>query len=315
MQHGCTNPLLSRPVPLYSAFSALIPALSTPHLPPPSVHALKLKPGWWSEARTAVRWWAGAPWRADFQRVVVSDQSWQHLIAARTECLRPLIRCYIDRRYPVWHRQRMGAADFLQAGGHFTPEDKRALAQGRHSELLALPEGFSLCLGLNDLHPEEGLWTLALRNAQQARVYQLSFGFCPSGSVLVGSVQGGKRSADFEPDVAIKALTKLCHGLRPQTLLVHALTALASRWACRDVRFVDPRYQAKSRWHRPPRHIRFDYGALFEELGMARLPHGHWRAPATLPRRPLSEVDARKRAQYRRRYDMLDGLREALQRR
>lgn len=301
-------------MPFSSSLSALAPVLASPHLPLPTADALKLKTGWWREARTTLRWWAGALWRTDFHHVVANDPAWQRLIASQPACLRPLIRCYIDRRYPVWQRQRMGAADFLKAGTHFSPEHKRMLAEGQHCELLALPEGFRLCLGINDLHPEEGIWTLSLRDAQQARVYQLSFGFCPAGSVLVGSVQGGKRHGGFEPDVAIKSLTKLCHGLRPQTLLVHALTALAQAWACRDVRFVDPVYQAKSRWNRPPRHIRFDYSALFEELGMERLPHGHWRAPATLPRRALSDVEARKRAQYRRRYDMLDGFSAALQR-
>lgn len=232
----------------------------------------------------------------------------------RPQCLRPLIRCYIDRRIPVWHRQRMGAADFQMAGKAFTSEHKFFLSEAKPWHVLDLGGGFSACLDLNDLHPEEGLWALSLRTAEQDRVFQLSFGFARDGAILVGSVQGGKRSTTFQPDVAIKALTKQCHGLRPQHLIVHLLMALAKQWNCSDVHFVDPRHQAKSRWYRPPHHIRFDYLGLFDELGMQQQVNGHWRAPLALPRRDLSEVDSRKRAQYRRRYDMLDAYSHALQR-
>lgn len=294
-----------------------LPTTPTPDFLPsgwdrPKVVDLGLKAGWWSQARTAMRWWMGAPWRGELQRVIASDPAWQKLVTQQAACLRPLIRCYIDRRYTVWQRQRLGTEDFRTAGRSFATEHKLRLAEGQSCPLLDLGEGYSVCLGLNDLHPEEGLWALSLRNADQARVFQLSFGFCPGGSLLVGSVQGGKRSDGFQPDAAIKAMTKLCHGLRPQHLIVHVLMALARRWQCRDVRFVDPRHQAKSRWHRPPRHIRFDYARLFSELGMRRLSGGHWCAPAELPRRDLSEVDSRKRAQYRRRHEMLDGLSAAL---
>ncbi|MCH8179952.1 MAG: DUF535 family protein [Proteobacteria bacterium] len=280
----------------------------------PDAVALQLKPGWWPQARTALRWWMGAPWRGELHRVIAADPVWQQLLAMQPQCLRPLIRCYIDRRYPVWQRQQLGTEDFRRAGQHFAPAHKLQLAQGQACELLPLGEGFSACLELNDLHPEEGLWALTLRAPEQSRVFQLSFAFCPGGSLLVGSVQGGKRREGFQPEVAIKALTKLCHGLRPQHLLIHLLMALAAKWGCQDVRFVAPRHQAKSRWHRPARHIRFDYEGLFKELGMSRLGHGHWRAPPQLARRDLAEVDSRKRAQYRRRHEMLDGFSEALRR-
>ena len=274
----------------------------------PPVAQMGLKPGWWVWLRTSVRWWFGTPWHAQLQGAIETDPAWHLLLARQAMYLRPLIRGYLDRRHPIWTRYAIGVTDFSTASTCFTPEQKAALASGRQSPLLELGEGFSLCLGLNDILPEEGLWALSLRNAQGARVFQMSFSFCPGGRIVVGSIQGGKRCDALDPEQAIRLLTKQCHGLRPQHLLAQALADLALVWRRQSVDFVAPRHQAKSRWHRPARNIRFNYATFFHECDMRRLQEGHWRLPQQLPRKALEDIEARKRALYRRRYAMLDQM-------
>ena len=274
----------------------------------PPLNAMGLKPGRWVAFTSALRWWLGRPWRQDLVAAIAGDVALQRITLEHATCLRPIIRGYQDRRIPIWQRPRIATVDFLMASRCFSAHQKMEMAAHRLTRLADLDGGFELCLGLNDILPEEGIWALSLRDAQGERVFQLAFGFHPGRQLVVGSVQGGRASALLQPEQAAKTLTKLCHGLRPPALLVFALSELARQWGCRAVTFVDPRFQAKSRWHRPPRHIRFDYTAMFRDHGMQRTPSGNWRLPDVLPRKALTEVESRKRAMYRRRHAWMDAL-------
>lgn len=51
-----------------------------------------------------------------------------------------------------------------------------------------------------------------------------------------------------------------------------------------------------------------DYDSFWLSLGGERRENGHFALPLTLPRKPMEEIASKKRAEYRRRYEMLDSL-------
>jgi len=57
--------------------------------------------------------------------------------------------------------------------------------------------------------------------------------------------------------------------------------------------------------------VHFDYRAFWSEAGGQAGAQGYWHLPLQAPRRPLEDIDARKRAMYRRRYTLLDDMTDA----
>ncbi|MFZ4550469.1 MAG: DUF535 family protein [Aquabacterium sp.] len=277
----------------------------------PPVHAMRMRSGRWAAWSARVRWWLSAPWRQSLTSALMIEPAWQALVLDNPLCLRPVMRCYVDRRVPLWRRPDWAAADFAAAGQHFSTRQKMDLAAGRESILVDLGEGFRLEMAFNSLYPEEGLWALRLVHGDATHVFQLTFSFLPHGRMLVGSVQGGASTETTPVPEVIKRFTKHFHGLRPQVFLVEALGVLAQRWR-QSVSFVSPRYQAKSRWYRVPKGISFDYEALFRDCSMVPKGAGRWGLPLPMPRREMSDIDARKRAMYRRRYAWLDDVAQRL---
>ena len=82
-----------------------LPTSPTPDFLPsgwgrPKVADLGLKAGWWSQARTALRWWMGAPWRGELQRVIAGDHVRHRLDITRPIPARVELFAW-NRRLPV----------------------------------------------------------------------------------------------------------------------------------------------------------------------------------------------------------------------
>ncbi len=272
----------------------------------PPMIAMQPKIGHWVQLLSRVKWALGKPWRSALHEVLSNDGQLASIVEARPILLRPLFRVYLDRRTFLWARQIHFANDFHSVSQRLCPKAKAALAAHGLITLVELPEGFSICFGINEIMPEEGVWALSLRDAEGRRVFHLTFGILPDDRIVVGSVQGGRQEADFEPGAVIRSFTKLCHGLRPHMFLAEILVCLSRAWACNSVEFVPLCYQARSRWNRPPRNIQFDYRAYFLECGMTQQDNALWRLPDQLPHKSLDEVESRKRSMYRKRYALLD---------
>ena len=56
-----------------------------------------------------------------------------------------------------------------------------------------------------------------------------------------------------------------------------------------------------------------DYDAFWREMGGEPGQEGHFLLPLTTLRRPLAEIASKKRAEYRRRYALLDAMNAALE--
>jgi len=173
-------------------------------------------------------------------------------------------------------------------------------------------EQFELHLGYDQRFRKEGEWVLSVRrqgNHAYVIALSLTLARCIDGRTLcyIGSVQG---AVNAQAD--IKSLTKALHGLRPATLLVYAAQRLAAILDATELRAVGRSIQvhrAKHLIHLPFLHaLSFDYDRLWGELGGTRRSDGWFTLPLGEVRRARADMPANKRAQYLRRYALLDDL-------
>jgi uncharacterized protein VirK/YbjX len=155
----------------------------------------------------------------------------------------------------------------------------------------------------------EGMLALSLFCGQH-RAYSLAFSLFGEGDrvgIFIGGLQGRSTEGSLE---RYKALTKSFHGLRPRDLLLDCLKMLAPAMNAR-------RILAVSESHRYVHHPYFgghgdsehtDYDKVWEDRGGNRVAPSHFELPLALCSRPLDDVPSRKRAQYRRRNEMLERL-------
>ena len=171
------------------------------------------------------------------------------------------------------------------------------LSYARHMQQegeLTLSLGFSDSLDTSEHHRWISSLTFVLRQG-------------PAGlELLVGGVQGGHSENSREE---IRLATQVFHGLRPKHLLVHLLREIATLWgATRILAVSDSAHCLTRARYRGRIRIASSYDELWRDLGGELLDEGFYELPVARERRPLEEVPSRKRAQYRRRYALLDSI-------
>ena len=91
-----------------------------------------------------------------------------------------------------------------------------------------------------------------------------------------------------------------------------ALRDVASVWGTQRLAGLDPAHHIKGRWNLRKRRLRFDYTAFWQEQGGELAADGHWTLPLQAAVRPLADVPSQKRAMYRRRQAMLQGMSQSI---
>jgi uncharacterized protein VirK/YbjX len=170
---------------------------------------------------------------------------------------------------------------------------------------------FSLRLFYHNIFEKEGeLSLLFYDERRKAMVFALSFcvSLCRPGrrEIFIGGLQGFKTANEREYVVAV---TREFFGLRPKALLVFALQQLAALWDVAAIHAVSN--QTRNLRHRP-KHIQADYDQFWRESGAALEPDGNFTLPVAFVSRDLASIKPNKRTMYRRRYQMLDKLGEAI---
>ena len=119
-------------------------------------------------------------------------------------------------------------------------------------------------------------------------------------------MQGPPREIDGL--ACVRQLTDAAHGMRPAYLLVFMLRTCAALWNVTRLIGIDEAYQVKGRWNHRATERLFDYAAFWSVAAGTPLPDGNWQLPVSVPRRPIEDVPAKRRAMYRRRYALLESL-------
>lgn len=155
----------------------------------------------------------------------------------------------------------------------------------------------------------EGPLVLNLFDGEE-RLYSLAFALRAQDGLIaaqVGAIQGRAL-----PDImeVYRQLTRTSHGMRPRDLLIELFRLFCAAVGIRRILLV-------SDSHRQHRDAYFgsaadavvaDYDAIWQDRGAHRVDAATFELPLHAIRRDASNVPARKRALYRRRYAMLDTL-------
>ncbi len=169
---------------------------------------------------------------------------------------------------------------------------------------------FTLELTMQINLDKEGDSTILMRNADGDVLAEMTFtllDYQNQRTLFIGGLQGGKRDLPHE---AIQNATKSCHGLFPKRLVMEAVCRFAERLhvdqilaVSNDVHiFRGERYQDKNK------KILSDYDTFWEAVGGERDNESYYHIPVAIARKDIAEIASKKRAEYRRRYELMDAI-------
>ncbi|MFH8136120.1 VirK/YbjX family protein [Pantoea osteomyelitidis] len=185
-----------------------------------------------------------------------------------------------------------------------SPGDKLlATLSGKNGEEFLL----HCCPGRFD---REGEVTLELRYQTQL-IASLSFSLIIENNqrtLLIGGLQGPRKHISND---VIRDATKAAQGLFPKRLLLEAVFILAEHCQVENIIAVgDTTHVFRSLRYRHSKNDHFfaSYSEFWLSLGGEARGDGLFRLPLSMTRKALENIASKKRAEYRRRYDLLDTL-------
>jgi len=267
---------------------------------------------WSAWLKTGARQWLSRPHRSPLLAALRQCPAWAARFGADARYFHSASSHFLDRRLGAAERMVVMANDLQQAAWHLPAALQHQLASGEPVRLWSLNDEVHLCLGWNDVSYHEGLWALSLRDGAGRRLYYLSFSFQGQAGLLVPTLQGPAQQDD-DARALVRQLTKQAEGLRPQHLLLAGLRAACALWSIERLAGIAPANHVKGRWNLRGKRLRFDYAALWQELGGWPAADGHWTLPLQAEARDAATIPSQKRAMYRRRQALLDSLQAAMQ--
>jgi uncharacterized protein VirK/YbjX len=213
-----------------------------------------------------------------------------------------------------------GTERLARIEGHFAAVDRlgRPLDFAADEKLVLFDagefmEGVRIVLDQPPWFMREGQLTLSLFH-RDFRAFSLAFSLWdgPDGlEALIGAVQG--RSSPHALAL-YRDMTKAFQGARPRDLLIELFRMLCRELGVSTIRAVSD----ACRIHRDPyfgpkkgSQILVDYDEIWEERGGRRLSEAFFELPRE-SQRAIGDIPAKKRAMYRKRYEMLERMEAVL---
>lgn len=160
---------------------------------------------------------------------------------------------------------------------------------------------------------KEGEATLVFCDSQNTALAEITFTLCQfegKFTLFIGGLQGAKAHIPHE---LIQSATKACHGLFPKRLLVEAAMTLGAAFPVEQIVAVSNATHIYRSWRyrrKKEGKLLADYDGFWLSIGGQMQENGHFALPLAMPRKPMEEIASKKRAEYRRRYALLDSLTE-----
>ncbi|WP_210459696.1 VirK/YbjX family protein [Pantoea ananatis] len=205
------------------------------------------------------------------------------------------------------HYHLMNSLDNLQLRQVLQSGEESVLARlkGKNDEdfVIACSSGY---------YDREGEITLVLRY-QGEGLASLSFTILNeenARTLLIGGLQGPRKSISND---VIRDATKAAHGLFPKRLLMEVVFILSQQCGVRKIAAVgDETHVFRSLRYRQSKEDKFhaSYSDFWLTINGKERADGVFMLPLALPRKTLEEIASKKRAEYRRRYTLLDTLAE-----
>ena len=164
---------------------------------------------------------------------------------------------------------------------------------------------------------KEGLASVALKLSDGTPIYQINFWIAQDNLVSlknstgnlamwIGAMQGPNVEDSRE---LIKIITKKCHAYRTKNLILYAAQAVARSLGLKKI-FAVTNYGYYANNHvRRDRKLKTSFGDFWEECGGSLTSDKRFfELPLVEPRKSYEEIPVRKRAVYKRRFELLDNL-------
>ncbi|ELH8606985.1 VirK/YbjX family protein [Enterobacter asburiae] len=158
---------------------------------------------------------------------------------------------------------------------------------------------------------KEGEATLVFCDGQNTALAEMTFTLCQfegKSTLFIGGLQGAKAHVPHE---LIQGATKACHGLFPKRLLVEAAMTLGAAFPVEQIVAVSNDTHIYRSWRyrkKKEGKLLADYDSFWLSIGGEKQDNGNFMLPLVMPRKPMEEIASKKRAEYRRRYALLDSL-------
>ncbi|WP_431644355.1 VirK/YbjX family protein [Enterobacter asburiae] len=170
---------------------------------------------------------------------------------------------------------------------------------------------FSVRLCADAFMDKEGEATLVFCDGQNTALAEMTFTLCQfegKSTLFIGGLQGAKAHV---PHQLIQGATKACHGLFPKRLLVEAAMTLGAAFPVEQIVAVSNDTHIYRSWRyrkKKEGKLLADYDSFWLSIGGEKQDNGNFMLPLVMPRKPMEEIASKKRAEYRRRYALLDSL-------
>ena len=217
-----------------------------------------------------------------------------------------LLRVYCDKRFNAQQRLETMLKNLDLMVQYLGETRCRTLLQQQNICLSQLTDNLRVNLSINYIDSFEGFFSINLRNQDEQRIYDASFTLLEANKLLIASIQGPRYENAAE---VVKQATKELHGIRPMFMLMNVFREFAQQqhW---QLLGIPHRYQGKNRLS-AKKDIVFNYDEFWRE-NEGELTGKYWALPTYIERKSMDEIASKKRSMYRKRYDMLDQMHEAI---
>ncbi len=130
--------------------------------------------------------------------------------------------------------------------------------------------------------------------------------------LVIGGLQGPRKEVGHE---VIKVATRACHGIFPKKMLLEVLSQLARLTGISAIYGVSDNghvFRALRYRLSKGRHFHASYDEFWASIEGVKDNSWRWRLPTTFSRKPLESIASKKRAEYRRRFQLLDDVAEKI---
>ena len=127
-------------------------------------------------------------------------------------------------------------------------------------------------------------------------------------TLIVGGLQGPRREVSHE---VIKHATRACYGLFPKRILVEFFGLLAARGGITRLAGVSDNghvFRALRYRFSKGRHFHASYDEFWSSIDGVKSGAYLWQLPLQQERKSIESIASKKRAEYRRRFTLLDGM-------
>lgn len=128
--------------------------------------------------------------------------------------------------------------------------------------------------------------------------------------LLIGGMQGAHSET---PREMIREATRSCYGLFPKRLLMEIVSLLARATGISAIQAVSNRghtyYSLRYRYKKRDAFLA-SYDEFWQSLNAEMVSRQLWQLPLQFAQKAMAEIPSKKRAEYRRRYELLENLRQ-----